>query len=133
MAAYLDHTAVPVADIDWSVNFFQTVFGMKEKRRKAEAGKPVQIWLNGGLQLVEGGSSPEERGWDHHLGIVTENWEETMEKALRFPGVQHISGAPAKWLSLPDGLIIELFQGKKGAVAEALSVDGIDREAMKKK
>ena len=37
-ASYLEHAAVTVADIEWSLNFFQTVLGMTETRRKEKDG-----------------------------------------------------------------------------------------------
>ena len=37
--AYLDHAAVTVADIDWTLAFFEDVLGMSVTRRREAEGK----------------------------------------------------------------------------------------------
>ena len=128
MDTYVEHVALPVADMDWSVRFFAEVFGMTETRRRDEAGVPLQVWLRGGIQLVDR-SRGAEAGWAHHLGLVVSDLRGAREKALAFEGVHGIEGAPAKWLELPDGTILELFQARGDAAEKILAVDGIDREA----
>ena len=75
MKSYLEHVAVPVTDLEWSVRFYAEAFGMEETRRREEAGVPRQVWLAGGLQLVEAaaGAAGSETGWSHHLGLVVED------------------------------------------------------------
>ena len=50
--SYVEHTAVTVQDIDWSVRFFVQVFGMSVTRQKENHGHLSQVWLDGGIQLV---------------------------------------------------------------------------------
>ena len=57
--AYLDHAAVTVADIDWTLKFFEDVLGMSVTRRREAEGKLQQVWLDGGIQLV---AAPDNAG-----------------------------------------------------------------------
>lgn len=121
-ASYLEHAAVTVADIDWSLAFFQDVLGMTETRRKEKEGRLQQVWLKGGLQLVASPENPEA-GRGHHLGIVVQDFEAALQEMLSYEGVHHLEGKPEKWIQLPDGLVLELFQEKPGAIEKVLSVE----------
>ncbi len=120
--SYLEHAAVTVADIEWSRNFFQTVLGMTETRRKEKDGVLQQVWLQGGLQLV---AAPEdsEAGRGHHLGIVVQDFKAVLQEMLAYEGVHPLAGKPEKWVQLPDGLVLELFQEKPGAIEKVLAVE----------
>ena len=133
MQSYLEHVAVPVTDLDWSVRFYHDAFGMEETRRREEAGVPRQVWLAGGIQLVEAaaGAAGSETGWSHHLGLVVDDLEAAVRAACAFAGVRLLDRGPAKWLELPDGTVLEVFQAKAGAVTAARAVDGIDLAATK--
>ena len=48
-------------------------------------------------------------GQGHHLGIVVEDFHETLAEILAYEGVHPIEGKPEKWVQLPDGLVLELF------------------------
>ena len=119
--AYLEHAAVTVRDLDWSIAFFRDVFGMEITRRKEVDGVVRQVWLRGGLQLV---AAPEnwESGQAHHLGLVVKDFDSVRTKALTYEGVTPIEGKPKKWLHLPDGLVLELFQEQAGAIDQILSI-----------
>ena len=39
MKTYLDHAAVTVADMEWTMKLFEDVFGMRKTRRKETDGK----------------------------------------------------------------------------------------------
>ena len=119
--SYLEHAAVTVADIQWSMNFFEKVLGMTETRRKEKDGHLQQVWLKGGLQLV---AAPDNAaaGQGHHLGIVVEDFQEALAEMLAYDGVHHIEGKPEKWVQLPDGLVLELFQECPGAIKQVLSI-----------
>lgn len=121
-ASYLEHAAVTVADIDWSLEFFQTVLGMTETRRKEKDGKLQQVWLKGGLQLVAAPEDPAA-GRGHHLGIVVQDFAATLQEMLAYEGVHHMEGKPEKWVQLPDGLVLELFQEKPGAIEKVLGIE----------
>ena len=120
--SYLEHAAVTVADIEWSLNFFQTVLGMTETRRKEQDGVLQQVWLKGGLQLI---AAPEDAaaGRGHHLGIVVQDFKATLQEMLSYAGVHAMEGKPEKWVQLPDGLVLELFQEKPGAIEKVLAVE----------
>lgn len=64
-----------------------------------------------------------------HRPSLTSNLQAALKKALAVDGVHLIEGAPAKWLELPDGTVLELFQASKDAVSAVWAVDGIDRSA----
>lgn len=121
-ASYLEHAAVTVADIDWSLKFFQEVLGMTEIRRKEKKGKLQQVWLKGGLQLV---AAPEDQaaGRGHHLGIVVQDFKATLQEMLAYEGVHSMEGKPEKWVQLPDGLVLELFQEKPGSIEKVLAIE----------
>ena len=121
-ASYLEHAAVTVADIDWSLEFFQTVLGMTETRRKEKDGNLQQVWLKGGLQLVAAPENPAA-GRGHHLGIVVQDFAATLQEMLAYEGVHPMEGRPEKWVQLPDGLVLELFQEKPGAIEKVLGIE----------
>ena len=121
-ASYLEHAAVTVADIDWSLEFFQTVLGMTETRRKEKDGKLQQVWLKGGLQLVAAPEDPAA-GRGHHLGIVVQDFAATLQEMLAYEGVHPMEGRPEKWVQLPDGLVLELFQEKPGSIEKVLGIE----------
>lgn len=120
-ASYLEHAAVTVADIEWSLNFFQTVLGMTETRRKEKDGVLQQVWLKGGLQLVAAPEDPAGRG--HHLGIVVQDFKAALQEMLAYEGVRPLEGKLEKWVKLPDGLVLELFQEKPGAIEKVLDIE----------
>ena len=47
----------------------------------------------------------------------------TLKEILAYEGVHSIEGKPEKWVELPDGLVLELFQEKPGAIEKILSID----------
>jgi len=106
--AYLDHAAVTVADIDWTLEFFEDVLGMSVTRRREAEGKLQQVWLDGGIQLV---AAPDNAGSGqaHHLGLRVRDFKGTLAKMLAYEGVHSVEGKPEKWVQLPDGLLLELF------------------------
>ena len=106
--AYLDHAAVTVADIDWTLAFFEDVLGMSVTRRREAEGKLQQVWLSGGIQLV---AAPDHAGSGqaHHLGLRVRDFKGTLAKMLSYEGVHSVEGKPEKWVQLPDGLLLELF------------------------
>lgn len=106
--AYLDHAAVTVADIDWTLAFFEDVLGMTVTRRREAEGKLQQVWLDGGIQLVTAPDNPGS-GQAHHLGLRVRDFKGTLAKMLAYEGVHSVEGKPEKWVQLPDGLLLELF------------------------
>lgn len=119
--SYVEHVAVTVKDLSWNIRFFGEVLGMQVTRRKEVDGDLKQVWLEGGIQLV---ASPEhpETGRAHHLGIVLQDYAATRAEMLKWEGVHAMEGKPEKWIQLPDGLVLELFQEEKGAIEEVLAI-----------
>ena len=117
----LEHAAVTVQDIEWSIRFFAETLGMTVKRRQEEDGRLKQVWLEGGVQLI---AAPENhlRGQGAHLGIVVQDFAAVLADMLAYEGVHAMEGKPEKWVQLPDGLTLELFQENPGAVEQVLSV-----------
>ena len=106
--AYLDHAAVTVADIDWTLAFFENVLGMSVTRRREADGKLQQVWLDGGIQLVAA-SDNAGSGQAHHLGLRVRDFKGALAKMLSYEGVHSVEGKPEKWVQLPGGLLLELF------------------------
>ena len=119
MKTYLDHAAVTVADIEWTMKLFEDVLGMHETRRKEKDGNLTMVWLDGGIQLV---AAPENSaaGRGHHLGLVVDDLPVALAALKAVPGVHGIEGKPEKWVQLPDGLTLEMFQANDGAIDAAL-------------
>ena len=120
MKTYLDHAAVTVADMEWTMELFEDVLGMHETRRKEKDGKLTMVfWLDGGIQLI---AAPEDStvGRGHHLGLVVDDLPAALAALKAVPGVHGIEGKPEKWVQLPDGLILGMFQANEGAIDAAL-------------
>lgn len=118
MQSYIEHAAVCVKDILWSEKFFKEALGMEETRRaENEDGSLKSIWFKNGLQLMAAGDKQS-----HHLGLVVDDYQEARRIMLSYEGVKQAEGKPEKWLELPDGLMLELFQAKAGAIEEVLSI-----------
>lgn len=121
-SSYLEHAAVTVRDIEWSIRFFGEVLGMEVTRRKEKDNKLEQVWLHGGIQLI---AAPDNyaAGRGHHLGIVVQDFRQTLDAMLAYEGVHAMEGKPEKWVQLPDGLVLELFQEKPGAIDRVLAIE----------
>lgn len=117
--AYIEHVAVYVTDIDWYIEFFEHTLNFTERMRKEEAGQPRQVWLYGGIQLIE---VPENQGAGKlgHLGIMAEDQQGALAKIRTYDVKPMPQGD--NWLELPDGLCLEILQAKTGTVEEALQV-----------
>lgn len=81
MASYLEHMALKVSDIEWHVKFFEEVFDMPVRMTLGEAPNR-KIWLHAGIQLNEETDFENVEGRADHLGIMTDNVEEVLEKHM---------------------------------------------------
>ena len=117
--AYIEHVALYVQDIPWYLDFFKQTLGLTERMRKEENNHLKQIWLFGGLQLIERSTS-EPQGQLAHLGIMVENQQETLAKILKYD-VKQLPQGP-NWIELPDGLQLEILQAAPNSVQQALNV-----------
>lgn len=118
--SYLEHVAIRVRDIEWHLGFFRQVLGMTIREEQAPAGKPRQVWTLGGLQFIADPDFAGPEGRLAHLGVMTENLEAALAAAQAL-GV-HAMPERANWLTLPDGLVVELIEAQPGSVAAALAV-----------
>lgn len=121
MASYLEHMALRVKDLDWHLKFFKEVLGMDVRMTNGKEAPNRQVWLYGGLQLIEDLSFNGPEGRCAHLGIMTENQEEVLEKAY----ARNVKELPQghNWFQLSDGLCIEVIQVKENGVQQYLDID----------
>jgi catechol 2,3-dioxygenase-like lactoylglutathione lyase family enzyme len=120
--SYVEHVAVRVRDIDWHIRFFREALGMSIREVDGPADRPKQVWTVGGVQLM---ADPEFRGPEGrlaHLGVMTEDLEGALAAAYAWDGVT-ATPQGRNWLSLPDGLCVEIIQATGDSVARALAVD----------
>ncbi len=102
----MDHVAINVNDLEWNISFFSEVFGMEIVKEGIADNKKRQVWLSGGIQLVE---TDEEmsQGVLNHICLVVKDMDGTMEKAEKY-GVHHLEKG-YNWIVLPTGLCIEVL------------------------
>lgn len=117
---YLEHVAFRVKDLASHLAFFADVCGMMIRDEKIIDGSR-QVWLTGGLQLIEHPSFDGPEGRFAHLGIFVEDLDAALDAASRHTVA--VSPKGRNWLLLPDGLEVELDQAQGDAVARALSID----------
>lgn len=118
--AYLEHAAILVRDLPWHVRFFEAVCGWKVRQIDGEPDAPRQVWL-GGAQLVAAPDFDDAQGRVHHLGVRCADVEAACAAALAFEGVGHLEKGRT-WLTLPEGLIVELLPASAAAVGVALTL-----------
>lgn len=110
---WVDHAAIRVGDLEWYVAFLQNALGLKiTEVQGANPDRPDQVWI-GGFQLTRDDAYvprpfTQERMW--HIGVDVADLDETLARALTDSRVTPFSDDPAQkyWLTLPDGLVIEL-------------------------
>ena len=113
MAAYVEHAAYYVNQMDWYLNFFQQVFQMQVQKQRQGADGLREVWLEGGVQLCETTAPALEDGRCAHLCLIVEDLEQAREKGLS------LGCTPMEkyhWIRLPDGLCIEMFPAAEGVV-----------------
>lgn len=120
MASYLEHMALKVRDLDWHIHFFEDVFDMPVRMSMGE--KPNRkVWLHAGLQLNEDIHFEGGEGRADHLGIMTEEYDQVIEKAYAAGAKEHPMGH--NWFILPDGLCIEVVKAKTDVLKEIISME----------
>lgn len=118
MAAYIDHAAYQVRDLDWCRRFFHEVFGMEEEKSRVSADGLGQVWFRGGVQLCESRETAV-CGQAHHLSLIVDDLEAARRRALEW-GCE--ADSRPNWLRMPEGLWLELFQAREGAVSALLDL-----------
>lgn len=119
--AYLEHAAIHVRDIAFHIAFFRDVLDMTVTKQDGDPSAPRQVWLLGGIQLIEDPSFTGPEGRCSHLGIVCADVEKAIE-AARARGARSTAKGP-HWLELPDGLVLEFLPEKQDAVRIVRSLD----------
>ncbi len=119
--SYVEHTAVFVSDLDYHIKFFAEVFNMTVTKTGEKEGKVWQVWLSGGVQLVEDKTFKGAEGRLAHLGIMVENMEETLEKAYARGACEMVQGR--NWFIIPSGLSVEVMEANNNAVERILAID----------
>lgn len=122
MKSFVEHVAVMVSDIDWHIDFFTNACGMKITRRQESNGAVKQIWLQGGIQLVKAKPGEVIHNF-HHIGLVVSDFNIARKIMLSYAEVKPLEGKPEKWLQLPDGIVLELFQEKPDALQKVLDIE----------
>lgn len=118
MAAYLEHTALKVDDIEWCVRFFEEVFDMPVRLSLGE--KPNRkIWLHAGIQLNEDVNFKNEESCLDHIALMTTDYENVLKKSIEWGCVQLSTGE--NWLKMPNGIVIELKRGNNEALKTIIS------------
>ncbi len=117
MRAYIHHAAYYTAELDWYVRFFDHAFGMAVEKSRTGSDGLREVWLSGGIQLVEISGKTPDNGKAAHLCLLVEDLENARERSLAMGCVPM---AKHHWVQLPDGLCLELFEAADGAI-EALA------------
>jgi hypothetical protein len=98
------HTAVKVEEIKWYVDFFEEVFGMSVTAKSGDEGKPEQVWLSGGIQLVLTDEPVAKEGILHHMGFIVDDIDGINKRIAKW----NLKEVMPDWYALPNGLVIEL-------------------------
>lgn len=118
MAAYLEHMAFKVNDLDWCVKFFQDVFDMPIRLSLGQAPHR-KIWLHAGIQLNEDVTFKDKEGRCDHFALMVSNYNEVLEKCKQY-GCK-VLPMGENWLQMPNGMVIELKRGDKQALDTIIS------------
>ncbi len=100
----LDHVALYVSQMAWYIDLFEAVFGMEVTAE--DGGAPRQVWLDGGLQLVERNDVPSAGGVLAHVALAVEDRAQ-VTAALARRGCVELERGPS-WWSLGGELVVEL-------------------------
>lgn len=103
----IEHVAVYVENIEWYVNFFETVFGMKVRETDEEDGVVRQVWMNQGIQLIQKDGKADE-GALGHIAVSVSNLDKVLEKAHAYTGVKEMPQG-RNWLEIPGGICLEVL------------------------
>lgn len=102
--ARIDHVALRIPRLAWHVDLFGAAFAMTVTAE--DTGNPRQVWLDGGLQLIERDTTPAAAGILAHVAIGVEE-PARVAAALARRGCMQLQRGP-RWWSLGDELVIEL-------------------------
>ena len=116
----LHHAGVPVASLERSIAFYQTVFGLRVAER-LRLGTEQLAFLEAGrsrVELIADGAADRATGVVDHLAFEVDDLDDSVAR-LRDRGVRLLDEAPIEVPALgarilfclgPDGERIELFE-----------------------
>lgn len=105
MSVYIHHVALKVSDLEWNIQFFEEVFGLKIEKTAGE--KPQRkVWFREGIQLNESGHDEPGNGLMDHIGIRTDEEQDVLRKSREFGCMPLQNGE--NWFQMPNGIKIEL-------------------------
>ncbi len=119
--AYLDHVAFTVRDIAPHLAFFRDVLGMTVTKQDDGPDRLRQVWLLGGLQIVEDADFSGPEGRFAHLGLICADVPAAIIGARAHGGRSTEKGA--HWIEMPDGLLLEFLPDSRNAVATVRNLD----------
>jgi len=105
----VDHVALAVSRLAWHVALFDEVFGMAVTAE--DLGEPRQVWLDGGIQLIERRSAPVIGGVLAHVAIGVED-QARVAAGLARNGCVELEHGPS-WWALGEGLVVELVDAPR--------------------
>lgn len=117
MAAYLEHMAFKVNDLDWCVKFFQEVFKMPIRLELGEEPNR-KVWLHAGIQLNEDLNFKNTEGRCDHFALMTDDYEEVLNSCKEW-GCKVLETGD-NWLEMPNGMVIELKRCESKALKTIL-------------
>ena len=88
------------------MQFFDEVFGMWVTQSDGDPKSPMQIWLDGGLQLIENRGIDGPEGCLEYLGIIAQDRGAPLAAMTKWGSPL---GKGPNWFELSDGLCIEVM------------------------
>ena len=127
MASHLHHVHIFASDLDYSMAFYQQVFGAEVilDREFAGARNVFMTIGRGRLHLYDQPPRQLERGGIHHFGIQTDELDEIPDRLSAF-GVEPQKGIRnyGVWRYLmvpaPDNILVEIFEVDRSQVPTGL-------------
>lgn len=113
VSSRVDHVALSVTDLTGALDVFASVFSMSvaaESIGDPAAGIPHQVWLSGGIQLIEQCGPEARTGSLAHIAIAVRD-KRAIGNSLERHGAQQSERGP-DWWALPEGLVIEVVEVK---------------------
>ncbi len=104
----LDHVAIKVSDIELYVDFFAQVFKMEVTSIDGDPKRPLQLWIQGVIQLISDPDFQGPEGRSAHIAVAVDNIDLVLAEAIKFGAVSQAKGP--NWIELPYGLVFELLE-----------------------
>ena len=104
----LDHVAIKVSDIELYVDFFAQVFKMEVSSIDGDPKRPLQLWIQGVIQLISDPDFQGPEGRSAHIAVAVDNIDLVLAEAIKFGAVSQAKGP--NWIEMPDGLVFELLE-----------------------